>query len=77
MTFLTDKNGEDFWIGANDKDLENDWVWESDQSKLPIRGWHTGEPNKDGDCGEIKWFQSLYRWNDEPCSNFNLYICEK
>jgi hypothetical protein len=57
-------------------DLENDWVWESDQSKLPIRGWHTGEPNKDGDCGEIKWFQSLYRWNDEPCSNFNLYICE-
>jgi hypothetical protein len=40
VNFLTDKNGEDFWTGANDKDLENDWVWESDQSKLPIRGWH-------------------------------------
>ena len=29
MNFLTDKNGEDFWIGANDKDIEDDWVWES------------------------------------------------
>ena len=77
MTFLTDTNGENFWIGANDKDLEDDWVWESDKSKLLIRDWHDGEPNKDGDCAEIKWDQSLYRWNDVLCSLFNLYICKK
>ena len=77
MTFLTDKNGEDFWIGANDKDLEGDWVWESDKSKLVIRDWHTGQPSKDGDCVEIRWYQSLYRWNDVICSHFILYICEK
>jgi hypothetical protein len=22
--------GEDFWIGANDIDIEDDWIWESD-----------------------------------------------
>jgi hypothetical protein len=30
VNLLTDKNGEDFWIGANDIDIEDDWVWESD-----------------------------------------------
>jgi hypothetical protein len=77
VTFLTDKIGENFWIGANDKDLEDDWVWESDKSKLLIHDWHDGEPSKDGDCTEIRWFPSGYRWNDELCSHFNLYICEK
>jgi hypothetical protein len=27
-------NGPDFWIGANDEDIEDDWVWESEMSKL-------------------------------------------
>jgi hypothetical protein len=77
VTFLTDKHGEDFWIGANDKDLEGDWVWESDKSKLLFSDWHVDEPSTDGDCAEIRWDQSLYRWNDIICSDFNLYICEK
>jgi hypothetical protein len=29
VNFLTDKNDEDFWIGANDIDIEDDWVLES------------------------------------------------
>jgi hypothetical protein len=57
--------------------LPDDWVWESDKSKLLIRDWHDGGPSKDGDCTEIKWFRSRYRWNDKICSHFNLYICEK
>jgi hypothetical protein len=77
VTFLTDKNGSDFWIGANDIYIEDDWVWESDKSKLLFSDWHVDEPSTDGDCTDIKWFQSLYRWNDEICSHFNLYICEK
>jgi hypothetical protein len=36
MNFLTDKMGQHFWIGANDIDIEDDWIWESDKSKLPI-----------------------------------------
>jgi hypothetical protein len=34
VNFLTDTNGESFWIGLNDIDIENDWVWESDKSPL-------------------------------------------
>jgi hypothetical protein len=77
VTFLTDRNGEDFWIGANDIDIEDDWVWESDKSKLLFNDWLVGEPNTDGDCAKIKWFQSFYIWNVVLCSHFNLYICEK
>ena len=45
MKFLTDKNGQHFWIGANDIDIEDDWVWESDKSKLLFCDWNVGEPN--------------------------------
>jgi hypothetical protein len=79
VNFLTDNNGEFFWIGANDKDIESDWVWESDKSKLLFSDWHDGEPNnyKNGDCCQIKWYNLLYRWNDDKCHASFLYICEK
>ena len=79
VNFLTDKNGESFWIGANDIDIEKDWVWESDKSKLLFTDWYDGEPNQDynGDCCQIKWYNLLYRWNDKPCDASCLYICEK
>ena len=79
MNFLTDKNGEDFWIGANDIDIEDDWVWESDKSKLLFSDWHVGQPNNvddDEDCGQIRWHNRLYQWNDGPCQRLFLYICE-
>ena len=79
MTFLTDNNRDHFWIGANDIDIEDDWVWESDKSKLVFRDWRVDEPNNvlNEDCSDINWSKSLYKWNDEPCNYVNLYICEK
>ena len=79
MTFLTDNNGDHFWIGANDIDIEDDWVWESDKSKLVFRDWPVGEPNNklNEDCSEIKWSKSLHKWNDVPCQLPSLYICEQ
>jgi hypothetical protein len=41
--FFTDKIGQHFWIGANDIDIEDDWIWESDKSKLLFSDWHVGE----------------------------------
>lgn len=80
MTLLTDKIGEDFWIGANDIAKEGNWIWESDKSKLFFSDWHVGEPNTGGaneDCVKIRWAISLYRWNDARCEKLNLYISEK
>jgi hypothetical protein len=45
VTFITDKNGAGFWIGANDKDIEDDWVWDSEKSKLLFSDWLVGEPD--------------------------------
>jgi hypothetical protein len=45
VNFLTDKNGEQFWFGANDIDIEDDWVWESDKSKLLFTDRHVDEPS--------------------------------
>jgi len=79
VNFLTDKNGEDFWIGANDIDIETDWVWESDKSQLLFSDWHVGEPNHyhNADCCGIAWYNLQYRWNDRSCDFLDLYICEK
>ena len=81
MNFLTDKNGEHFWIGANDIDIEDDWVWESDKSKPLFSNWRAGEQNSyhnaNEDCGNMRWQNSLYRWNDDQCQHLYLYICEQ
>ena len=80
MNFLTDKNGEQFWFGANDIDIEDDWVWESDKSKLLFIDWHVDEPSNyanNEDCGIMRWHYSQYRWNDDDCQHLFLYICEK
>jgi C-type mannose receptor len=79
VNFLTDKNGKEFWIGANDIEIEDYWVWESDTSKLLFSDWDVGEPNNNNneDCGKMTWHNILYRWNDVPCQLHFHYICEK
>ena len=79
LTYYRDKSGSDFWIGVNDIDIEEDWAWESDKSILLFSDWHIGEPNRvDEDCGERRWQDSVYKWNDKSCENDNtLYISEK
>jgi hypothetical protein len=82
VTFPTDKNGAGFWIGANDKDIEDDLVWDSEKSKLLFSDWLVGgsdNAQNNEDCGMLKWYNhiSLYKWNDDQCKQRKLYICEK
>ena len=79
VIFLTDNNGQHFWIGANDEDIEGDWVWESDKSKLVFSDWHVHQPDNymNSNCGQIRWHNTPYKWNDASCYFLDLYICEK
>ena len=69
-----------FWIGANDINVEGEWVWVSDQSNIQFSDWHMGEPNNAGgeDCGCINLKQEVFQkhWVDGRCSKMYLYICE-
>jgi hypothetical protein len=59
-------------------DIEDDWVWESDKSKLLFSDWHEGEPNNDDEeCGNMRWDNSQYKWNDGQCHHLFLYSFEQ
>ena len=63
------------WIGLNDIDNENTFVW-ADGSSSTYRKWNSGEPNDSGgneDCVHI--FGTEY-WNDIPCTHtLGCYFC--
>ncbi|XP_059196430.1 CD209 antigen-like protein C isoform X2 [Centropristis striata] len=67
-------------IGLTDRDTEGVWKW-VDGSPLTTSYWLTDEPNSfegnDEDCGEIRYFDQKYSWNDGPCDNKKFWICEK
>ncbi|KAK1886708.1 C-type lectin domain family 4 member F, partial [Dissostichus eleginoides] len=68
------------WIGLTDRDTEGEWKW-VDGTQLTTRFWHSGEPNnyknKNEDCVNINHFDNQNSWNDAPCENEYLWICEK
>ena len=64
------------WIGLNDIDVQNTFVW-ADGSSSTYRRWSSGEPNNvQGtyeDCVEI-W--SSQHWNDQSCgTTLGCYFC--
>ncbi|PCC71268.1 Putative metal-binding motif-containing protein [Nannocystis exedens] len=67
--------GSDWWIGLNDVDAEDDFVW-TDGAPLAFTAWNEGEPNNVGeeDCVNLPtWSGGL--WNDLGCGTPLPYIC--
>ncbi|XP_063042610.1 C-type lectin domain family 4 member M-like [Engraulis encrasicolus] len=68
-----------YWIGLSDTETEGVWTW-VDGTELTTSFWRPGEPNNAGDedCAEISIDASSpsQAWNDVPCSQAKLYICE-
>ncbi|WP_420829490.1 C-type lectin domain-containing protein [Nannocystis pusilla] len=66
----------DWWIGLNDVDAEDDFVW-TDGTPLDFTAWNEGEPNNSGeeDCVNVPaWAGGL--WNDLACDAARPYICK-
>ncbi len=82
MTALTFRSGDDsdgYWIGLNDIQQDNVWVWE-DGSTFSFNFWETsqGQPNGDSEqnCVIGSWGKLMHAWQDTDCTASNTYICE-
>ncbi|KAK0069358.1 neurocan core protein, partial [Biomphalaria pfeifferi] len=65
------------WIGANDINKENYFVWSSDNSSFLNSTWSPSQPNNSGendDCVEI-WSFEKYT-NDAPCTFLSHHLCQ-
>ena len=70
----------DWWIGLNDRAVEDTFVWQSG-STATFRRWSGGQPNDFGgqDCVTIDnggAFEDRTRWGDKDCGETNRFICE-
>ncbi|XP_055999463.1 perlucin-like [Ostrea edulis] len=67
------------WIGGEDTAEEGTWIWTFSEIPLSFKNWNKGEPNdrkgKEG-CLEILGVLNGL-WNDLPCSNSSVSVCEK
>ena len=70
-------NAKEIWMGANDLDNENDWVW-SDKSKFSFTNWRDkSEPNNRDNNEHCGTMRAIDGWNDQRCSKLFFYMCEK
>lgn len=62
------------WIGLNDRDSEDDFVWVGTDESV-INGWDSRQPDDyfGEDCTELR---TNGRWNDLDCGDDRPFICE-
>ena len=74
----------DWWLGGNDKRKEGHYVWAHSGLAIPYGSphWGHGRPNnivnshsEDEDC--LEFANNIQAWNDEHCSAYDHFICEK
>ncbi|XP_032845156.2 CD209 antigen-like protein A isoform X2 [Tyto alba] len=78
QAFLKDSinSSSTYWMGVTDQLEEGTWLWTNGE-RTSISYWNTWKENKDKDqkdCGSIG---PDGIWNDDRCSHFNHWICEK
>ena len=72
-TFIQDKFGEDFWLGATDKENEGSWVW-TDGTPADWTNWYSGEPDGKSKANCLR-MNSGGKWSDSSCSKRRPFIC--
>ena len=72
-------NNKLVWIGINDKDQENKFIYESNGQEASFLKWSPNEPNNAGigeDC-VMTWPYKGDGWNDGGCDSLLSFVCEK
>ena len=66
-----------FWLGINDKAMENTFVYSSSNSPITLTNWDVGRPDNLGNDEDCVHVLTNEKWNDENCDTFQPYIvCE-
>ena len=71
-------NNKLVWIGINDKDQENKFIYESNgQEASFLRWYHPDEPNNLGSGEDCVTTWTVDGWNDKKCDALLSFVCEK
>ncbi|KAJ8315183.1 hypothetical protein KUTeg_007333 [Tegillarca granosa] len=69
--------GQAFWLGGRDNEIEGLWQWDSDNKEINFTAWGNGQPdnygNEDYLCLALL---SNFKWNDCPRLGYFDFICQ-
>ena len=75
---VTQNTTADTWIGLNDRDAEGRMSWDGSGEPIAYAPWATEQPDDfDGseDCVEL--LADGRGYNDRPCTDLRVYVCER
>ncbi|CAH1239537.1 COLEC11 [Branchiostoma lanceolatum] len=66
------------WFGLTDQVREGTFVWEDGTPLTGWSNWSPGQPDDSGSAEDCAEWEAVYgyKWNDEPCSRSQYYVCE-
>ena len=76
--FIHTFSAPNHWLGITDELVEGVWTWKVGGSRINYTDWRPQQPDNwhgNEDCAIFE--ASDYRWDDEPCTNNNMPLCEK
>ena len=69
-------SGEDCWIGLDDRDNLNSWIWQ-DGTSYDYDNWYPGQPdNIQHQCVYI-WNAMNQQWGDHNCNKQQPFLCNR
>lgn len=77
LEYLLEEFGSAYiWIVGKDEKVEGDWNW-IDETEWSYLNWGTDKPNGGylKNCIITRYF-AQGKWEDAPCYDTNMYICE-
>ncbi|XP_034044211.1 CD209 antigen-like protein E [Thalassophryne amazonica] len=79
--FINSLNPMYWWIGLSDQDEEGVWKWVDGTVLSNTSFWGQRQPSgtfgTNKDCVYTYRYSQLNNWNDEKCTKWNHWICEK